>query len=155
MTKTDPSPPHAEPSAGWLDGVTYVFPLRVYYEDTDFSGVVYHASYLRFLERGRSEFLRSIGLGHDSMLKAAEPLTWTVRRIAIHYEKPARIEEALQVRTAVAEITGSRMRLRQNIMRGATLLVKADLEVCLITLEGRPRRIPDAVRNKMERFLGE
>ena len=74
MTKPDPSPRACEPSAGRLDGLTYVFPLRVYYEDTDFSGVVYHASYLRFLERGRSEFLRSIGLGHDGMLKAAEPL---------------------------------------------------------------------------------
>ena len=146
-------PPDLNPSAGGLDGVTYVFPLRVYYEDTDFSGVVYHASYLRFLERGRSEFLRSIGLGHDNLLKASEPLAWAVRRITIDFDKPARIEEALHVRTSLLELSGARMHLHQDIMRGADLLIKADVEVCVITLDGKPRRIPEMVRDKMRSFM--
>lgn len=142
-----------EPSAGWRDGAAYVFPLRVYYEDTDLSGVVYHAAYLRFLERGRSEFVRSIGLGHDALLQSPEPLTWAVRRMTIAFDKPARIEEALQARTRVIGIGGARIRLAQEIARGAEVLVTAEVEVCVITLDGRARRIPDAMRKTMLTFL--
>ena len=74
-----------EAGGGQIEGKTHVFPLRVYYEDTDFSGFVYHASYLRFMERGRSEFLRVCGIGHQELLQFAEPLFWTVRSIAIKY----------------------------------------------------------------------
>ena len=143
----------AEPSAGWLEGNTHVFPVRVYYEDTDFSGVVYHASYLRFMERGRSEFLRLAGAGHQGMLSASEPLVWAVRRMTIDFSRPARVEEALTVRTRVVELAGARMRLEQAILRGPDTLIKADVEVCTITLDGRPRRVPDSTRQKLEFFL--
>src|SRR5262245_63759161 len=106
MTTTRP----LEPAAGTFDGHAFVFPLRVYYEDTDFSGVVYHASYLRFMERGRSEFLRAAGAPHQAMLATAPPLFWAVRRMTIEFMKPAKVEDALTVRTRAVELAGARLR---------------------------------------------
>jgi acyl-CoA thioester hydrolase len=142
-----------EPSGGWLEGRSHVFPIRVYYEDTDFSGVVYHANYLRFMERGRSEFLRLVGAGHQGMLTNTEPLVWAVRRMNVDFLKPARMEDALTVRTEVLELAGARMRLSQAVLRGQVTLVKGEIEVCVITLDGRPRRVPDSTRKKLEFFL--
>jgi acyl-CoA thioester hydrolase len=142
-----------EPASGRFDGQTFVFPLRVYYEDTDFSGVVYHASYLRFMERGRSEFLRAAGAPHQSMLSGHPPLFWAVRRMAIDFVKPARVEEVLDVRTKALELAGARLRLDQSVCRGAELLVKAEVEVCVITLDGRPRRVPEDIRQKLQSFV--
>ncbi len=154
MTSPEPpSPSASEPSGGWFEGRTHVFPVRVYYEDTDFSGVVYHANYLRFMERGRSEFLRISGAGHQGMLESPEPLVWAVRRMNVDFRKPARMEEALTVRTNVLELAGARMRLAQAVLRGETPLVTAEVEVCIITLDGRPRRVPDSTRRKLELFL--
>lgn len=141
------------PAAGWFEGRSFVFPVRVYYEDTDFSGVVYHASYLRFMERGRSEFLRSSGVRHRGLLAAEEPLVWAVRRIAIDYRKPARVDDALLVRTSVEELGGARMRLAQSVARDDVALVSADVDVCVITLDGRPRRMPAAVAERLRAYL--
>ncbi|HXJ02984.1 MAG TPA: tol-pal system-associated acyl-CoA thioesterase [Micropepsaceae bacterium] len=142
-----------EPGSGWLDGRVHLFPVRVYYEDTDFSGVVYHANYLRFMERGRSEFLRLVGAGHQGMLGNAEPLVWAVRRINVDFLKPARMEDALIIRTEVLELAGARMQLHQTVLRGTLPLVTAKVEVCVITLDGRPRRVPNSTRKKLEFFL--
>ena len=153
---TSPDPEYAvgrEPTGGWFEERTHVFPVRVYYEDTDFSGVVYHANYLRFMERGRSEFLRISGAGHQELFAAGEPLVWAVRRMNVDFDRPARMEEALNVRTSVLELTGARMRLDQRIARAGDILVKATVEVCVITLDGRPRRVPDSTRKKLEFFL--
>src|SRR3954464_12120493 len=98
-----------EPSGGWFEGKTHVFPVRVYYEDTDLSGFVYHASHLRFMERGRSEFLRLAGAGHAGMMEEAEPLVWVVRRMDVGFLRPAKIEQALTVWTSVLELAGARM----------------------------------------------
>src|SRR6266436_5692139 len=132
MTSLDPP----EPAQGRFDDATFVFPIRVYYEDTDFSGVVYHASYLRFMERGRSEFLRAVEAGHGGMFAADEPLVWAVRRLSIDFLRPARVEDALEVRTVVLELAGARMRLEQRIYRSGEELVNAAVEVCVITLDG-------------------
>jgi len=142
-----------DPGGGQIEGKIYVFPLRVYYEDTDFSGFVYHASYLRFMERGRSEFLRVCGIGHQELLQFAEPLFWTVRSIGIKFIRPARIEDALNVRTSVTGLTGARMLLEQWISRDQEEMTRAEVEVCLISAAGRPRRIPDAIRQRMEFYL--
>ena len=141
-----------QPAFGAFDDGVFVFPVRVYYEDTDFSGVVYHANYLRFMERGRSEFLRAADLRHEGLLKADEPLAWVVRRMSLDFAKPARVDEALSVRTTPIDVTGARMVLRQEIRRDADTLVSAEVEVCVITLSGKPRRIPPAVRAKLETF---
>ncbi|MGQ0742366.1 MAG: tol-pal system-associated acyl-CoA thioesterase [Alphaproteobacteria bacterium] len=140
-------------ASGRFDGRMHVLPIRVYYEDTDFSGVVYHAKYLHFLERGRSEFLRAAGVRHQGMLKTEEPLVWVVRRMEIEYLKPARVDEDLQVRTAPYDLSGARLSVHQGVWRGAEQLVKAEVEACVITLDGKPRRIPDAVRRKLEKFV--
>ena len=142
-----------EPTGGWFEGRTHVFPVRVYYEDTDFSGVVYHANYLRFMERGRSEFLRMSGAGHQDMFAGTNPLVWAVRRMMIDFDRPARMEDALTVRTSVLDLAGARMRLNQSVARMSDILVKATVEVCIITLDGRPRRVPDSTRKKLEIFL--
>jgi acyl-CoA thioester hydrolase len=142
-----------EPTGGWFEGRTHVFPVRVYYEDTDFSGVVYHANYLRFMERGRSEFLRISGAGHQGLFAGSEPLVWAVRRMMIDFDRAARMEDALTVRTSVLELAGARMRLDQSVARMGDILAKATVEVCVITLDGRPRRVPDSTRKKLEIFL--
>lgn len=150
MTRDESAP---EPAGGLIDHDTHVFPVRIYYEDTDFSGFVYHASYLRFMERGRSEFLRLCGIGHQSLLNAAEPLFWTVRAISIEYIRAARVEDALNVRTRVANISGARMVLDQSIARGGELMTSAEVEVCVINSSGRPRRIPEHVRKQLEFYI--
>jgi acyl-CoA thioester hydrolase len=149
MTKTE----HAA-SSGWFDGRTHVLPIRVYYEDTDFSGVVYHAKYLHFMERGRSEFLRAAGVRHQGMLKTEEPLVWVVRHMTIDYLKPARVDDELTVHSSPHELTGARMRIEQGVWRKTELLVKAKVEACVITPDGKPRRIPEALRKQLERFIG-
>ena len=155
MMKAEPHPP----ASGWFEDRAHVFPVRVYYEDTDFSGRVYHASYLRFMERGRSEFLRDAGVQHAGLLRGEDPLAWVVRRMAIEFLRAAEIDDALQVRTRVVELGGARMRLAQSVSRAiagksAGDVVKADVEVCLVTLRGRARRVPDAVRKKLQSFAG-
>lgn len=142
-----------QPHPGHIENGTHILPVRVYYEDTDFSGVVYHANYLRFMERGRSEFLRAADVRHQGLLKADEPLAWVVRRMVLDFAKPARVDDVLTVRTRPVEISGARMNLRQEVRRGAEVLVGADVEVCVITLDGKPRRIPEAIRAKLAAFL--
>jgi len=142
-----------EPATGYVEGKSFRFPVRVYYEDTDLSGLVYHASYLRFMERGRSEFLRSSGAGHKGLLEAAEPLAWAVYRMEIDFKRPARIEDALLVTTQVKDVSAGRVKLAQTVLRGDAILVNAACEVCIIGLDGRPRRVPEAIRGKLGSFL--
>jgi len=142
-----------EPAAGRFEGQAFVFPVRVYYEDTDFSGVVYHASYLRFMERGRSEFLRAAGTPHQAMLEGELPLFWAVHRMNVAFNRPARVDEALHVRTKPLELAGARLRLDQAVLRASDILVKAEVEVCIVTAEGKPRRVPEMVREKLQRFV--
>lgn len=120
----------------------FLHPIRIYYEDTDFSGVVYHASYLKFFERGRTEALRASGVHHTALLNRAEPLAFAVRKMTTEWIVPARIDDLLEVRTWFREIRGARMLLGQQIWRDATLLASAQVEAAAMTLEGRPRRVP-------------
>jgi acyl-CoA thioester hydrolase len=142
------------PGLGHFDGRTHVLPLRVYYEDTDLSGVVYHANYLRYMERGRTEFFRSAGVWL-ARLDDAEPLAWTLRKAALEFHRPARLEDALEVRTTFSAATGARMEAQQHIVSSGTLLVAGHVEACLITLSGKPRRIPQEVRDRLRPFLSE
>jgi acyl-CoA thioester hydrolase len=121
--------------------------VRIYFEDTDFSGVVYHGSYVRFLERGRTDFLRVLGIGHDALDKGAhgEPLAFTVRHMTLDFMKPARIDDIVVVETTPKELTGARGILAQTIRRGADVLVTAEVTVALINNEGRARRWPAAI----------
>jgi len=122
----------------------HVLMARVYFADTDFTGVVYHARYLEFLERGRSDFLRLAGVHHTELAdgKHGEALAWVVRRMEIDFRQPARVDDILTVITRVAEISGARIRMQQTLMRGSELLVEAKVEAAIIGAGGRPRRFP-------------
>jgi acyl-CoA thioester hydrolase len=135
--------------AGSLEGGTHRLPLRVYYEDTDFSGVVYHASYLRFMERGRTELLRATGVDQSVLHGGEEGLSFAVRRMTIDYLKPARMDDVLTVETRADEIRGASLVMAQRVLRGDEVLVTADVHVAAIS-RGRPARIPDSLR----RLLG-
>ena len=118
--------------------------VRVYYEDTDFSGAVYHAGYLRFLERGRTELLRAAGLDQAG-LHAATGLGFVVRRMALEFLRPARMDDLLTVATQPREVRGASMVLRQEVRRGEELLVSADVTIAAVRA-GRPVRIPEELR---------
>lgn len=132
-----------------IDRPPFLHTVRIYYEDTDFSGVVYHASYLRFFERGRTEALRESGVHHTELLKRAEPLAFAVRKMATEWIVPARIDDLLEVRTHFRDIRGARMLLDQEIRRGETLLARAEVEAVAMTLDGRPRRVPADVAQRL------
>lgn len=120
--------------------------LRVYYEDTDFSGVVYHASYLRFLERGRTELLREAGVDQRKLF--ATGIGFAVRRMTIDFAKPAHMDDMVSVATELRAMRGASFDLVQRIARGAETLVLADVQVAAIAA-GRAVRIPDDVRAKL------
>ena len=120
---------------------------RVYYADTDFSGVVYHARYLEFLERGRTDFLRLKGVHHTELEdgQLGEPIVWIVRRIEIDFRRPARIDDMLVIETSVTEASGARVTMQQRIQRqNGDVLIEARVEAALINKQGRPRRMPAA-----------
>ena len=146
-----PAYPHL--SGELRDGIHYL-PVRVYYEDTDFSGVVYHASYLRFLERGRTDFLRAGGVDQSVLHAGGEGLIFAVRRMTIDYLLPARMDDVLIVETRTAEVRGASLSIDQRITRGRDTIVTADVRVAAI-LGGRPTRIPDALRTVLSGATGE
>ena len=143
----------SQPTSGEFEGRTHLLPVRVYYEDTDFTGLVYHANYLRFFERGRSDFLRLVSSGHAELLDRDDPLAFVVTRMDIRFLKPARIDDALVVRTAYEAVTGPRLIIRQSIMRGEQTLCEADVEAACIDLNGRPRRPPRAMAEALGPWL--
>lgn len=120
----------------------YRLPIRIYYEDTDFSGVVYHAAYLKFFERGRTEALRACGVHHSELLAREEPLAFAVRRMTTEWLIPAKIDDMLEVRTRFVSAKGARMMLSQEIWRDDVLLARAEVEAASMSLSGRPRRLP-------------
>ncbi len=126
--------------------------VRVYYEDTDFSGVVYHARYLHFFERGRTEALRTLGVSHAELLSRDEPLAFAVRKMTTEWISPARIDDLLDVTTRFREIRGARMMIDQEIRRGETPIARAAVEAACMNLAGKPRRLPAALA---ARFDGE
>lgn len=133
--------------AGELTGFGHRLLVRVYFEDTDFSGVVYHARFLHFLERGRSDFLRLKGIGHQELADGlyGEPMAFAVRHMDIDFLRPARIDEVLSVETRTALLGGARIVLHQRILRGDEILIEAKVKVAVISPEGKPRRMPEAV----------
>jgi len=140
---------------GRFEGKVHILPLRVYYEDTDLSGVVYHANYLRFMERGRSEYFRCAGITRMAMLEDSEPTAWTLRKASLEYFRPARVDDLIEVHTICPQLTGARMLADQKIYASGNLLVHGSVEACIITLSGRPRRIPQELRDKLAPFLVE
>jgi acyl-CoA thioester hydrolase len=127
--------------------------VRVYYEDTDFSGVVYHASYLRFMERGRTNYLRLIGADHRALFAAAEKeapgFAFVVRHMSIDFRKPAHMDDVLDILTMPEDVKGASVTLHQKVMRGDDLLVEAHVQVAFVS-GGRARPIPKHLRIAMK-----
>jgi acyl-CoA thioester hydrolase len=130
----------------------HVMSVRVYYEDTDFSGAVYHASYLRFMERGRTNYLRLLGADQRALFeeteKEAPGFAFVVRSMQIEFLKAARMDDVLEVITLPHEVRGASVTLDQRIMRGEEALIEARVQVAFVS-GGRARRIPDALRAAM------
>ncbi len=127
---------------------------RVYYEDTDFSGVVYHARYLHFLERGRTDYLRLLGVEQGSLVleEDREGLVFVVHRMEIDFKAPARMDDILTIQTATEKAGGAKMILNQEIRRGEQLLIAARVIIAVINSVGRPRRLPEGLA---ARFLAK
>ena len=140
---------------GHFEGKTHILPLRVYYEDTDLSGVVYHANYLRYMERARTEFFRLAGVTKMADLESDEPTAWAIREVRASYHRPARVDDALSVRTELVAISGARIEAVQKIYAGGVLLVEGRIQACIITLTGKPRRLPASLRDLLTPFLVE
>ena len=117
---------------------------RVYYADTDFSGVVYHARYLEFFERGRSDYLRLAGVHHTELHegKHGERIVWVVRRMEIDFRAPARMDDILTIDTRTEDISGARIVMAQQLKRGDEVLVEAKVQAAIIGENGRPKRFP-------------
>jgi acyl-CoA thioester hydrolase len=123
-------------------------PVRVYYEDTDFSGVVYHASYLRFMERGRTELIRALGIEQRELFDGDAALGFAVRRMTIDFLKPAVMDDMLTVETVATAARGATMDIAQRVLRGEEVLITASVTVACVG-GGRARRIPDMLRRRL------
>jgi acyl-CoA thioester hydrolase len=131
--------------SGRISQAGHVLPVRVYFEDTDFSGFVYHTSYMRWCERGRSDYLRLLGITHNALQDGAfagEPCFFAVRRLNAEFLKAAHIDDLLEVRTAPAELTKASIVLRQTIEREGQPVFRLQVQCVLLSIGGRLLRLP-------------
>ena len=144
------------PLDGEIRDGRHIFIVRVYYEDTDFTGIVYHANYLRYMERGRTNYLRLIGADHRALFEAAEKeapgFAFVVRSMTLDFLRPARMDDVLEIVTEPQEVLGASVTLRQRLMRGEELLAGASVRVAFISA-GRARPIPKPLRIAMKADL--
>ncbi|TBX28918.1 tol-pal system-associated acyl-CoA thioesterase [Nioella sediminis] len=131
--------------------MTHQFQTRVYYEDTDLAGIVYHANYLKFIERARSEMVREAGISQTA-LKAEKGIVFAVRRMEMDFIAPARFEDDLRVETRLTGVKGASFDLDQSVWRGADRLYAAKVQVVCLTDSGRAVRIPADIRQKLVTF---
>ena len=130
-----------EPASGTFDGALHLFPVRVYFEDTDLSGVVYHANYLRFMERARSDMLGVVGIDQRAAFDSGEGV-YAVADLSIKYRRPARLDDALTVVSHVRAVGAATATIHQAVMRGDEVLTEATVTAAFLTPAGRPRRQP-------------
>ena len=133
-------------------GRRHVLPVRVYFEDTDAGGIVYHASFVRWCERGRTDFLRLVGTDARRLIDGSdstEPAAFVVRRMSFDFSRPARMDEVLEVVTSVRELGGASARLTQRVERDGVLVCEGDVTVVLVSVSGKPLRLSSAIRTAM------
>ena len=138
----------AEPDSGRFDGALHRFPVRVYYEDTDAGGVVYHSNYLRWFERARTEVLRLLGIVQS---ETGEGI-YAVADLAIRYLAPARLDDAVTIETRALEIGAASVRMGQRALKGEQLLADATIRIGFVGPDGRPKRQPAEWRAKFDVF---
>ena len=124
------------------------FPVRVYYEDTDMGGIVYYANYLRFIERARSDWVRSLGIDQNAM-REDDGVVFVVRRVEADYLLSAKFDDELLVKTIVKAVTGVRLIMTQDVVRGDALLFQAEVTVVCVGADGAPARLPANIRRQI------
>jgi len=144
---TSPTPP-----GGILDGARHLYAVRVYYEDTDLSGITYHANYLRWFERARSDLLRLLGIDQRAAIESGEG-AYALSEVNLKYLRPARLDDDVVIETRCTELRPASCRMHQIARRGDEVLCEAALRIGFITLAGRPRRQPDAWRAAFQTFM--
>lgn len=141
-----------QPQAGRFEGREHRFPVRVYFEDTDLSGVVYHANYLRYMERARSDMLRLAGIDQRGVHDAGDGV-YAVADLAIRYRAPARLDDALLVVSRVSVVRAASVVIHQTVRRGPLVLTEADVTAALVAPSGRPKRQPAAWVNIYQNLI--
>lgn len=141
--------------SGRFEGKTHLLPVRIYYEDTDMSGIVYHANYIRYFERGRTDFLRCAGIIHTELAALEKPLAFAVIAMDVRYKKAARIDDSLLIHTEYGQIKGARMNIKQWIMRGDELIATNDVTAVQIDMFGNPVRPQKDFVAKLGKYLTE
>lgn len=145
-----PQLPH--PPDGVISGACHRYAVRVYYEDTDLSGITYHANYLRWFERARSDLLRRLGIDQRAAIEAGEG-AYAVADLAIRYLVPARLDDDVLIETRCTDMRAASCRMEQRALRGDALLAEANLRVGFVAPDGRPRRQPEAWRDAFQKFM--
>jgi len=140
------------PPDGVIDGDRHLYAVRVYYEDTDLSGITYHANYLRWFERARSDLLRQIEIDQRAAIEAGEG-AYAVADLSIRYLAPAKLDDDVLIETRCTEMRAASCRMDQRAFRGDTVLAQASLRVGFVAPDGRPRRQPEAWRKAFETFM--
>ena len=139
------------PPSGKIEGSRHLYPVRVFFEDTDLSGIAYHANYLKWCERARSDLLRVLGINQRAAFEAGEGV-YAVTEAQIKWRRPARLDDELVVTTRAVELRAASARMEQRVLRGEELLAEVDIVAAFVTPEGRPRRQPEDWRRAFEEF---
>ena len=140
------------PPGGRFDGAEHVYPLRVYYEDTDASGIVYYANYLKFAERARTEMMRGAGITHVTLL-GDHDAAFVVRRCVVDYRQPARLDDDIEVRTSIGRVAGAHIKAEQRVVREGALLAGIGLKLGCVGRNGRAVRLPTALREALAELV--
>lgn len=148
MAERDPDQPHS----GRFVGNAHHFALRVYFEDTDLSGLVYHANYLRYMERARSDMLRVAGIDQRMALESGMGV-YAVSDLSIRYRRPARLDDDLLVISSVEEVRAATCRIHQRVMRGDEILTEGQVVAAFLSPEGKPKRQPTAWVETFKRLI--
>ncbi len=141
-----------DPLGGRFEGGEHVYPLRVYHEDTDAGGIVYYANYLKFAERARTEMMRGAGITHVALL-GAHDAAFVVRRCAVDYRQPARLDDEIEVRTSIGTVAGAHIEAEQRVVRDGALLASIDLKLGCVGRNGRAVRLPVPLREALSELV--
>ena len=140
--------------AGIIESATHIFPVRVYFEDTDAAGVVYYANYLRYAERARTEMMRAIGVPHSGLMRG-DGLVFVVHRCDVLYRRPAHLDDALEVHTGSMDLTGTGLWADQVVRRDGEDLVRMRIRLACVGPEGKPVKLPAILRRALEPFVAD
>lgn len=143
------------PHSGIMNNGKHIFPLRVYYEDTDVGGVVYYANYLKFMERARSEMIGMLGLDQAAMLhyNNVDDVSFVVRHIEVDFMSSARFDDCLTVMTTILKLGGASIIMKQDIMKDDKCLIEATIKIAVVGENGRPKKLPIAIKNKFKEII--